>query len=1229
MIDENIRILAQDEAADLFIALNQVLATTGRQLQSITKVTARYNDVGQAAVATVKALTTEGEKLNVTVRNMGTWQQRVSVQLNQTVAQQDLANRAAQAGQRINRGNVTTLGQVTAANERASNSVREFTLSWRSLKRIIEIQILRRAVFALSNAIRNATVLAIEFSKAVAELQTISQEAQLTIQEWERGLIRLSNAFGLDVLDVAEAAYQTLSNQVAEGAETFEFLEQAIRFGITTQATATESVQLLTAAINAYGLSAKDVGAVAATFFKTIELGRIRAGELANTFGRIAILGSQLGIELEELQAAMTVLTRRGVKSSEALTQLRGFLLKLLKPTTEMKKLFKDLGIESGEAAIQAFGFAGFLRILEARTAGSSTELAKFVSRIRGLIAAIGLTNEGLEAFNKDLDQIKDATVSYEKAATIAFTNVGRNANKIFQELKNLILVDFGQSILETIVSIDNTFIRLTTILNSLVRAIKALAIGAVARFLIPQLIRLGTAIRGTNANLLTMQARLKATGKTARLTATQWVFLAAIIGEAVAAAIESWSDQQDRAAESWRDFQKEIRRIAKLEVEQSGLIFDQALRGIKAQFAAAAAEVAKTTKNIGEAFEEQIKLTDKAADAFADVYKDSEGVIKDVIDSIVDAQKEALKDVEQLGKFLKDFRKDIEETIFERELELAPNIDEQFTLIERRIAGLDQQLSEALKTSNVELIQSLFREIATFEIELVELDRKTVKRRIKIEKELLLNRQQARSKDEELQKRVEEAFQRRNFQRVNRIGRQRIELVQDLRDEEIKLNAELEKLQSDRAGKFSQQFETRLMGLLQRAEEELAQVQGNLLVKILAAEDEKLRVQLRNAILIAEISDIRRDRPDEEFFKRGAEEINRLFAERTTLISQTAQNLRELGQEQTAKRLEEQLAQERIKVNLQLSLKSEAKRLNIIGEELNTITKISDAIKEQSRGQQQIIAEAKNISRAFLIQQTIAEQLTRFTKISFALGVDAEQLKLHIEAARGTIEPLTESLQIFIKTGQRTDNIIALIEELRKRTKKLGITFDNTTDQQLRAINQIIQGNNTQEKSVGQIIDEEVKLKQELTNLIQTVTAFGTENTNAAEDTVESLDAILERIRLLRIGYENLARAQNIVVQAPGVEPHARGGHISSSDRIPALLSPGEFVINARSSRKFYSQLVGMNSGMARGGAVSNTTIGDIHIHGFKPSGSEATDVIRLGKRLRREVRRGTVRLS
>ena len=86
-----------------------------------------------------------------------------------------------------------------------------------------------------------------------------------------------------------------------------------------------------------------------------------------------------------------------------------------------------------------------------------------------------------------------------------------------------------------------------------------------------------------------------------------------------------------------------------------------------------------------------------------------------------------------------------------------------------------------------------------------------------------------------------------------------------------------------------------------------------------------------------------------------------------------------------------------------------------------------------------------------------------------------------------------------------------------------------------------------------------------------------------------------------------------------------ATGGR--GTDTIPAMLSPGEFVMNAAATQRFASQLIAMNAGIqpafrSEGGHVTN--IGDINVT-VTGGGSSRQTGRSIAAELRRELRRGT----
>ena len=100
-------------------------------------------------------------------------------------------------------------------------------------------------------------------------------------------------------------------------------------------------------------------------------------------------------------------------------------------------------------------------------------------------------------------------------------------------------------------------------------------------------------------------------------------------------------------------------------------------------------------------------------------------------------------------------------------------------------------------------------------------------------------------------------------------------------------------------------------------------------------------------------------------------------------------------------------------------------------------------------------------------------------------------------------------------------------------------------------------------------------------------------------------------------------------VAASQGGRYFAAGGR--GTDTIPAWLTPGEFVVNKRSARRFFPQLQAMNAGQKplyreQGGHVTN--IGDIHVSMGSMGATPAQSVRDIATGLRRELRRKTIKL-
>jgi len=329
-----------------------------------------------------------------------------------------------------------------------TTAVETLKLSIVQLERVMTFFLIRRALFALLGAMRQAIELSVKFDKSIVEIRTIAQDAQGSFGQWAESIKSVSDAFDIDLIDAANARYEILSNQITKGVVATEMFEAAAgRFAKVAKSSLSDSVNLLTGAMNAYGIQAEDVDRVSAILFRTIEFGRVRAADMANTFGKVAIVAAQMGVSLEDLGAMIATITVQGVKANESMTLIRGIFMKLAKPTEELTSLFNKLGVANAEQLMQVYGLADAFKILFEETKGTNTEIAKLFGRIRPTMGISALINQ-LEKFTEVQAKFgSSADVAFLKAWQDQFKTSGEKMSQAMTQIRNDFALTFGKNL--------------------------------------------------------------------------------------------------------------------------------------------------------------------------------------------------------------------------------------------------------------------------------------------------------------------------------------------------------------------------------------------------------------------------------------------------------------------------------------------------------------------------------------------------------------------------------------------------------------------------------------------------------------------------------------------------------------------------------------------------------------------------------------------------------------
>ena len=1088
-------------------------------------------------------------------------------------------------------------------------------LSWQAFERVLLVQAIRKTFQYLIYSIKSAMSELMNFHKAIVEIQTIGQANQATTEQWGDSLRRLSDSWGTDLIDVANARYEILSNQIAIGVyQTERFQEVAQAFAKVTKSTVADSVNLLTAAINAYGMSSSDAEMIAAQFFKTIDLGRVIALEMANTMGRVVVIASQLGISLAEVNAMIATITIKGVKATESMTLLRGIFNKLMRPTKELEALFDEFGVTTGEQFIAVYGLAGAFKILYEKTKGTASEIADMFHEIRPTMGMTALLSS-LDNFNENWDKIeRHSKGQYINALNMQFTTSGEKLQRQLQQLKNVFTIDYAENITDAIVIITSKIGSLADIIKFTTGRIISLSIALVTVWSVSKIIiyinhlnevRKAFILLKATATVALLSQKDQIIAATAATAAFRLSILRLGAIAVVAAIAEVFSVIITNAIK------------AKHNLEEMAKAYDLAMNKLKDSTESALPSIELFTKNIKTSFQDVQRslayfriFANKTLKSFwsEDVFKEKEKELDDLVklteDSIKDQIKiyqdyyselskiveESEKEITRLMKEELNVRRDVREFIFDISQEYK-SPEEQIKAIEKKIKDLAksdiyttriEQLEEEIKLT--EQISKLRHKIDKDAFEAGEKRRKEYYGPDYVERKYggpspRFVKSETSKLENLLIKYAEETKILINIQLgIKETATKQLAIVTERFGQYLiaatKFYTAMGKiLEPQILGKRPFEFDKSKLGITVS--------QTELAIK----SKTELDIQKNKEVVIKNIEAITSNTTAIEALRTAVlQNIEDIKTQRTTLEDARKESIQIIFDRLTAMRMAAKpMPLYKIsggdiqRLHIQ---EKEVKFYEVINTAYETLKKLYD-----ENGKLQEYINDKKIEE-IIAAANISGKLVALAKIM----PESENIRRVLEDF-ATLSPALVTLYQSIREAQ----------DLGKEEKALSI--------RLKEIDDTLTGIKNSASNYRLIIDE---LNESGVSLVR---GFR----NISEELRKILEDILERTNIL---------SEKALSEYKGGLIHAQKGLFRprGTDTVPAMLSPGEFVLNKTATKQLLSQLVPMNYGLASSRFTQShpiTNIGDITIN-VQGGNTSQQSAIEIGNALRREIRRG-----
>lgn len=237
----------------------------------------------------------------------------------------------------------------------------------------------------------------LDFNKSMRNTNSIAKESEPIFAQTSESVRRLAVELktGQGVQGFAQSLYDINSSgfQGAAGLQMLRLSAVGAKAGLTDIHTVSEG---LGQALNSYGKSIDAAEHFQDVFFNTIDKGVITAEQLYSNLGQVTSLAASSKVPIEELGAAIAVMTQRGAKPTAAMTGLRQLIYKLASPGKDARKILHELGYQMDETALETQGLTKVLQGLFKATGGRKELLAPILGSDEAVTAATQLMGQDM-----------------------------------------------------------------------------------------------------------------------------------------------------------------------------------------------------------------------------------------------------------------------------------------------------------------------------------------------------------------------------------------------------------------------------------------------------------------------------------------------------------------------------------------------------------------------------------------------------------------------------------------------------------------------------------------------------------------------------------------------------------------------------------------------------------------------------------------------------------------
>lgn len=305
-----------------------------------------------------------------------------------------------------------------------------------------------RAVGAVAAAIYAGPVQAAQkYETAMAKVGTIADTKQVPLEQLSSEIMKLSNTTGIAAEAIADDVYNAISAGQKTG-DAVNFVSNSAKLAKAGFAESSQTLDVLTTILNAYGMEASKVGDVSDMLIQIQNKGKVTVGELSSVMGKIIPTANANGVALEQLGAGYAIMTSKGIAAAETTTYMNSMLNELGKSGTTADKLLRQTAGKSfKELMADGKSLGDVLGIMQEAAESSGKSLSDVFGSAEAGKAAVSLLSNGVDGFNESVKGMVESAGATEEAFAKMENTTEAKMQKAKNSIANLGIV-LGQNLL-------------------------------------------------------------------------------------------------------------------------------------------------------------------------------------------------------------------------------------------------------------------------------------------------------------------------------------------------------------------------------------------------------------------------------------------------------------------------------------------------------------------------------------------------------------------------------------------------------------------------------------------------------------------------------------------------------------------------------------------------------------------------------------------------------------